>query len=72
MHYTVVLRQEADNGFVATVPSLPGCISQGDSRQEALENIEEAIEVYIEDVRDAGEPVPPNTCHELVDVQVSN
>jgi predicted RNase H-like HicB family nuclease len=72
MQYTVVLRQESDGGFVVTVPSLPGCVTQGDSRQDALKNIEEALEVYIEDVRDAGEPVPPDTCHELVEVQVSN
>jgi predicted RNase H-like HicB family nuclease len=71
MQYSVILHQEPDGGFVAIVPSLPGCVSQGDSRQDALENVEEAIEVYIEDMRDAGETVPPSTRHELVEVQVS-
>jgi predicted RNase H-like HicB family nuclease len=51
MKYTVVLEREADGGFVASVPILPGCVSQGDSREEALENIQEAIDLYVEDCR---------------------
>ena len=58
MRYTVVLEQESDGGYVASVPALPGCVSQGDSRAEALANIREAIELYVEDCRDAGDPVP--------------
>ncbi len=58
MRYTVILHKEEDGGYVATVPVLPGCVSQGDTRDEAPKNIEEAIEVYLEDVRAAGEPVP--------------
>ena len=53
MRYTVILQKEEDGGYVATVPVLPGCVSQGDSREEALKNIEEATEVYLEDVRTA-------------------
>jgi predicted RNase H-like HicB family nuclease len=56
--YTVILQREGDGGYVATVPALPGCVSQGDSRNEVLKNIEEAIELYLEDVRAAGEPIP--------------
>jgi len=58
MRYTVVLHQEADGGYVATVPVLPGCVSQGDSRAETLKNIEEAIEVYLQDLRAVGENIP--------------
>ncbi len=58
MRCTVILQKEDDGGYVATVPILPGCVSQGDSRAEALRNIEEAIELYIEDMRAAGESVP--------------
>src|ERR1700740_1516514 len=58
MRYTVVLEQEEDGGYVASVPALPGCVSQGDTRSEALANIREAIEVYLEDCREAGDPVP--------------
>ena len=54
MRYTVVLEQEQDGGYVVSVPVLTGCVSQGDSRDEALENIREAIELYVEDCRAAG------------------
>ncbi len=53
MRYTVILQRESDGGYVAVVPSLPGCVSQGDTREEALKNIEEAAELYIEDVQAA-------------------
>jgi predicted RNase H-like HicB family nuclease len=55
MRYKIILQRESDNGYVATVPVLPGCVSQGDSREEVLKNIEEAIKVYLEDVRDSGD-----------------
>ena len=58
MKYTVVLERESDGGFVASVPVLPGCVSQGDSREEALQNIHEAIDLYIEDCLLSGDPVP--------------
>lgn len=57
MRYTVVLEQAADGGYVACVPALPGRVSQGDSRAEAPANIREAIELYIEDCRDARRPI---------------
>ena len=55
MVYTVVLEQESDGGYVASVPALAGCVSHGSSRAEALANIREAIELYVEDCRDAGD-----------------
>ena len=58
MRYTVVLEKEPDGGYVASVPALPGCVSQGDTRAEALSNIREAIAVYLEDCRETGELVP--------------
>ncbi len=69
MSYTVILEREADGGFVVSVPALPGCVSQGDSRQEALSNIREAIELYIEDCREAGDPVPEEAGREYVEVE---
>ena len=68
MRYTVVLEQEPDGGYVASVPALPGCVSQGDTRAEALANIREAIEVYLEDCREAGDPVPTEVGTEFVEV----
>jgi antitoxin HicB len=55
---------------VATVPVLPGCVSPGDTRSEALKNIEEAIEVYLEDVWAAGESVPVEDERAFVEVAV--
>jgi predicted RNase H-like HicB family nuclease len=71
MSYTVVLEREADGGFVASVPVLPGCVTQGDSREEVLSNIREAIELYIEDCLDAGDPVPQEAGREFVEVEVT-
>lgn len=68
MRYTVVLEQEADGGFVVSVPVLPGCVSQGDTREEALANIQEAIQLYLDDCRDAGDPVPSEFGKEFVEV----
>ena len=58
MRYAVILQRENDRGYVASVPVLPGCVSQGDSREAALKNVEEAIELCLEDVREARKPVP--------------
>ena len=71
MKYTVVLQRESDGGYVATVPALPGCVSQGDTRAEVPKNIEEAIELYLEDVRDAGEAIPIEAEREYVEVTTS-
>ncbi len=68
MKYTVILQRENDGGYVVSVPALPGCVSQGDTREEALENIEEAIELYLEDVKAAGEPIPAEDGREYVEV----
>jgi predicted RNase H-like HicB family nuclease len=68
MKYTVILQRESDGGYVATVPTLPGCVSQGDSREGTLKNIEEAIELYLEDVKAAGEPIPVEDGREYVDL----
>jgi predicted RNase H-like HicB family nuclease len=68
MKYTVNLQRESDGGYVATVLALPGCVSQGDSRAEVLKNIAEVIELYLEDIREEGEPIPVETDCEYVKV----
>lgn len=60
MKYSLEFEREADGGFVVSVPELPGCVSQGDTRDEAMANIREAIELFIEDCRLAGDPIPAN------------
>ncbi len=52
MKLKVVLEPSEEGGFTVYVPSLPGCISEGDSKDEALNNIKEAIELYLEPVED--------------------
>ncbi|MDJ0532829.1 MAG: type II toxin-antitoxin system HicB family antitoxin [Xenococcaceae cyanobacterium MO_207.B15] len=54
----VLLYPGEDGYFVVEVPSLPGCISQGKTREEALANIEEAISLYIEVLESRGENIP--------------
>jgi predicted RNase H-like HicB family nuclease len=58
MKLRVVLEPSDEGGFTALVPTLPGCISEGDSREEALRNIEEAIRLYLEPVDDDFESRP--------------
>ena len=58
MNIKVVMEQDEDGYFVAHVPVLKSCWSQGKTREEALENIREAIDLYEEDMREQGEPVP--------------
>lgn len=52
MKIRVVLEPAEEGGFTVYVPSLPGCISEGDTEEEALENIREAIELYLEPIED--------------------
>lgn len=52
MQLRVMLEPSEDGGYTVTVPGLPGCISEGDSREHALANIREAIQLYLEPVDD--------------------
>lgn len=57
MEYVVILEQ-GDTSFGAYVPDLPGCVAVGESRDETMQLIREAIEIHIESLRENGEPVP--------------
>jgi antitoxin HicB len=70
MKYRVLIGQDEDNIFVAECPSLPGCISQGSTREEALKNIEDAIRGYIESLKAHNEAVPPPVTEEVIEVVV--
>ncbi len=52
MKFRVILEPSEEEGFTVVVPSLPGCVSEGNTREEALKNIREAIELYLEPVED--------------------
>jgi predicted RNase H-like HicB family nuclease len=56
--FHVVLEPDPEGGYVAIVPALPGCYSQGETIDEALANVREAVELTIEDLEANGDPVP--------------
>jgi predicted RNase H-like HicB family nuclease len=66
-----LIEQDEDGFFVAEVPALPGCISQGDTREEALANIREAIAGYLESLNEHQEPIPPSIHEQIVELQVA-
>jgi predicted RNase H-like HicB family nuclease len=71
MRYTVILEKGQQEGYVVVCPALPGCVSQGRTRREALKNIREAVEVYIEALLEDGLPVPVEIGRETVDIEVA-
>ena len=68
MKYRVLIEEDEDGFFVAEVPALPGCVSQGRSRSEAITNIRYAIAGYIESLAAHGDPVPPSIDEVIVEV----
>ena len=70
MRYRVLIKQDEDGVYVAEVPVLPGCISQGRTRGEVLDNIKEAIAGYLESLEAHSEPAPPSISEEVVEVDL--
>jgi predicted RNase H-like HicB family nuclease len=68
MKYRVQIEQDEDGVFIANVPTLRGCISQGKTRNEALANIREAIQAYIESLNKHNEPIPLPITEEIVEI----
>ena len=69
MRYRVLIEQDEDGVYVAEVPALPGCISQGKTRNEVLHNIKEAMAGYLESLQAHGEPIPPSITEEVMEVR---
>lgn len=68
MRYTVILEQ-GETSFGAYVPDLPGCIAAGETKEETLRLIKEAIEFHIDGLKQDGQPVPePHSVSEIVEV----
>ena len=57
-NYTVIIEPGEDNWLIATVPALPGCVTQGKSVNEVLKNAKEAIEAYLESLQKNNQPIP--------------
>ena len=70
MKFRVLIEQDEDGVFVAQVPSLPGCVSQGLTRGAAVLSIREAIAGYLESLSAHNEAIPPAIDEEVVDVAV--
>jgi predicted RNase H-like HicB family nuclease len=70
MKFRIVIEQDEDGMFVAEVPALPGCISQGTTRGESLSNIKDAIIGYLESLKKHGDPIPPSIYEEVIEVAV--
>jgi len=68
--FRVYIEQDEDGVFVATCPSLPGCVSQGSTRSEAHANIREAITGYVASLKQHGDPIPPAIDEDLVEISV--
>jgi len=58
--YRILLGEEPEGGYTVIVPSLPGCVTYGDTVEEAIEMAKEAIELYIESLKEHGEEIPIN------------
>ncbi|MBI5663008.1 MULTISPECIES: type II toxin-antitoxin system HicB family antitoxin [Ignavibacterium] len=70
MKFRVIISQDEDGVFIAECPSLPGCISQGKTREEALENINDAIKGYLESLKKHNDPIPPSIYEEIIEVNI--
>lgn len=70
MQLRVMLEPSEDGGYTVTVPGLPGCISEGDTREEALANIRDAIQLYLEPVEDDLAAREVTEAAELVEIAV--
>ncbi|GAB6173237.1 hypothetical protein JCM15765_27150 [Paradesulfitobacterium aromaticivorans] len=68
--FKVILEQNASGGFTVTVPALPGCVTQGRNREEALEHVQEAIGGFLEALQIEGLPIPEGDL-DIAEVQVS-
>lgn len=68
MKFRVMIQRDEDGFYVTEVPALPGCVSQGTTRSEALNNVREAIALYLESLKAHGDPIPPPIDEEVIEV----
>ncbi len=71
MKYTIIIEKGRESGYVATVPILKGCVSQGKTKAEVLKNVREAIEAYVESLLEDGLPVPTETGKDFIELEVA-
>ena len=72
MKYTVIVEEGHESGYVAYAPALKGCVSQGKTKEEALRNIKEAMEAYVEALLEDGLTVPTEVGKDTVELEVAS
>lgn len=70
MRYRVIISQDEDGMYISECPSLPGCVSQGKTREESINNVKDAIKGYLESLEEFDEPAPPPIEEEIVEVAI--
>jgi antitoxin HicB len=68
MRYRTIIEQDENGNYIVQCPALPGCISEGKTREEALTNIKDAIKGYLASLKKHNEPIPPSIIEETVEV----
>jgi predicted RNase H-like HicB family nuclease len=68
--FTVVVERDEDGVFIASCPALQGCYSQGDTYEQALENLKDAIKLHIEARQSLGEPIPIEIAIDRIEINV--
>ena len=71
MVYTVIVEKGRESGYIAYAPALKGCVSQGETREQVIKNIKEAMEIYIEALIEDGLPVPTEVGKDMVEREVA-
>jgi len=66
LKYRVIIEKDEDGILVARVPDLPGCATEGKTKRELMKNVKEAIQAYVEALKQHGEPVPIETVQIVV------
>ena len=72
VRHTIIPEREADGGYVATVPALPGCVSQGDTPDEVTRDIRESADIWIDDCIAASHQIPTETGRENLELTTSS
>ncbi len=70
MKFRIIIEQDEDGMFVAECYTLPGCISQGKTRDEAINNIKDAAGGYLNSLKKHNDPIPPPIEEEMVEIRV--
>jgi predicted RNase H-like HicB family nuclease len=69
--FTVIIEPCEEGGYFARCPALQGCYTQGESYEETIANIQDAIKLYLEDLIESGESIPEDVCEAITSVKVA-